>query len=180
MKKKLVITFAGTFLSLAMSVAANAQFILSKSQTLKEVTSYVRSTDKDPVAQAYRNDISVRAVRHFLRNFDNVSNETWYKASDMCVVTFALDNINYRVDYDRQGGWIETFRTYDETKLSPDIRNIIVRSPYRDYHIFQVQEVEMPLHPINYIIHLEGQAKLINLRIYDAEIQECQKFDKSE
>ena len=179
MKKHLVSEFVGIFLSLAISVTAKGQFILSKSQTSKEVTTYVRSVEKDAAAQGYRNDINVRAVRHFLRNFDNVSNEAWYDAPEMFVVTFTLNDINYRVDYDKQGGWIETFRTYDETKLLPDIRDIIVKSSYRDYKIFQVQEIQLRLHPINYIIHMEGKTNLINVRIYDGEIQECEKFEKS-
>jgi hypothetical protein len=66
----------------------------------------------------------------------------------------------------------------DATRLPPDIREA-VRSSHYDYNIFQVQEVEMPLHPVNYFIHLEGKTKLINLRIYDGEIEELQKFDKS-
>jgi hypothetical protein len=78
-----------------------------------------------------------------------------------------------------KGGWIETFRTYDESELAPEIRDIIVKSSYHDYNIFQVQEIQLPLHPINYIIHMEGKTKLINLRIYDGEIQECEKFEKS-
>jgi len=177
MKKKLVTTFVGTWLFLVITVAANAQFVFSKGQTSKEVTSYVRSVERD--ARGYRNDISVRAVRHFLKNFENASNETWYSASDMSVVTFIISDINYRVDYDKLGSWMETFRTYDQTKLSPDIRDIFIKSPYRDYQIFQVQEIESPLHPINYIIHLEGETKLVNLRVYNGEIQESQIFEKA-
>jgi len=171
MKKHLVSEFVGIFFSLTTSVVANGQFIASKSQTSKEFTTSVRSVQKDLVAQGYRNDINVRAVRHFLKNFDNAANEEWYIAPDMVVVTFAINDISYRVDYDKQGGWIETFRTYDWKKLPSAVREA-VRSGYPDYNILLVQEVQMLMHPINYFIHLEGTHKLANLRIYDGEIEE--------
>jgi hypothetical protein len=170
--------FAIVATSLAIAIASNGQPALYKKQPSKEITSYVRTIDKDVTTPAYRNEINVKAVRRFLMYFDNVSNEEWYDAPDRSVAMFNLDGLRYRVDYDKQGSWIQTIRTYDATKLPPDIREA-VRSSYYDYNIFQVQEVEMPLHPVNYFIHLEGKTKLINLRIYDGEIEELQKFDKS-
>jgi hypothetical protein len=63
--------------------------------------------------------------------------------------------------------------------MSPDLKQS-VRSSYYDYIIFQVQEIEQPLHPVNYIVHLAGKAKLINLRIYDGQVEEEQNFKESE
>jgi hypothetical protein len=170
--------FAIIFISLLLSIVSNGQPALYKKQPSKEITSYVRTIDQDIPTPAYRNEINVKAVRHFLRHFDNVSNDEWYDAPDRSVVTFNSNGVRYRVDYDKQGGWIQTIRTYDATKLPSDVREA-VRISYYDFNIFQVQEVEMPLHPVNYFIHLEGKTKLINLRIYNGEIEELQKFDKS-
>jgi len=170
--------FTIILISLTVAIASNGQ-PLYKKQPSKEITSYVRATpDKDVTIPAYRNEISVKAVRHFLINFDNVSNEEWYDAPDRSVATFDRNGIHYRVDYDKGGSWIQTIRIYGANKLPPDVREA-VRIAYNDYNIFQVQEVEMPLHPINYFIHLEGKTTLINLRIYNGEIEELQKFDKS-
>jgi hypothetical protein len=179
MKKILFTGFTGIFLALLISIVANGQLALNKTQSSKNIASYVRSVTKDVPGAAYRNDINVRAVRHFLRNFNNVSNEEWYDAPDRFVVMFTLNNIDYRVDYDKKGNWIETFRTYDETKLPPDVSNII-KSSYYDYTIFQVQEIEMHLYPITYIIHLDGKTKLINLKVCNGEIEEWQNFNKPE
>jgi len=169
--------FTIIFVSLTIAIASNGQ-PLYKKQPSKEITSYVIAIDKDIQTPTYRNEINVKAVRHFLRYFDNVLNEEWYDAPDRSVVTFNNNGIRYRVDYDKLGSWIQTIRTYDATQLPRDVREA-VRIAYYDYNIFQVQEVEMPLHPINYFIHLEGKTKLINLRIYNGEIEELQKFDKS-
>jgi hypothetical protein len=126
-----------------------------------------------------RNEINVNALRHFVRNYNDTSDEKWYATPDMVVALFSQQGIDYRVDYNsRSGNWIETFRTYDEAEMSLDLKQT-VRSSYHDYTIFQVQEIEQPLHPLNYIVHMEGKARLINLRIYDGEMQEEQNFKQS-
>jgi hypothetical protein len=108
-----------------------------------------------------------------------VPNETWYNAEDRFVATFTLNDIKYRVDYDMKGTRIQTIRSYDQTKVPPDVMEI-VKSTYRDYNIFLVQEIEMPLHPVNYFVHLEGNGRLINLRVCNGNIEELGNFIKSE
>lgn len=127
-----------------------------------------------------RNDINVNALRHFLKNFNDAGDENWYATPDLVVALFTVRDVNYRVDYRRRNGnWIETFRTYNEAKMSPDLKQS-VKSSYYDYTIFQVQEIEQPLHPVNYIVHLSGKSKLINLRIYNGLIEEEQNFREAE
>jgi hypothetical protein len=99
---------------------------------------------------------------------------------------FILDDINYRVDYDKKGIWLHTIRTYNENKLPSDVRHL-VKSSYYDYNIIVVQEIEIPWEPFmdfptdlfTYIVHLEGKTKLINLRVSNGEMDEWEKFDKS-
>jgi hypothetical protein len=142
-----------------------------------------RMWKSDPLKVAVlvnRNDVNVNALRHFARNFNESSSEKWLATPDLVVALFSFRDIDYRVDYNvRNGNWIETFRTYGEAKMSPDLKQS-VRSSYYDYTIFQVQEIEQPLHPVNYIVHLAGNAKLINLRIYDGQVEEEQNFKESE
>jgi hypothetical protein len=158
MKKMVFISFAVIFLVGAISMAARGQVAVTKVQPSNGVVFYARSVAKNVWGPAYRNSINVRAVRHFLLNFDNVSGEEWYEAPNMFAVMFTLNNINYRVDYDKKGNWIETFRTYDENKLPPDTKDI-VKSSYYDYKIFLVQEIENPLGTITYIVHTGWENK---------------------
>ena len=123
-------------------------------------------------------NITTRAIRHFLENFSEVSHESWYCTPDLFVAMFKLNDIDYRVDYDRNGNWIETYRTYDETKMALDLRQS-VQTIYWDYHIYLVQEIEQPRHPVMYIIHLENKTRLINLQVSNGVIFEWQKFTKS-
>ena len=150
--------------------------ILSLSLSTKGQDAFNKIQPISTAVHVNRNDINVNALRHFSKNFNDASSERWYATRDLLVALFNLRDIEYRVDYNiRNGNWIETFRTYSEAKMSPDLKQS-VKSSYYDYAIFQVQEIEQPLHPVNYIVHLEGKAQLINLRIYNGEVEEEQNF----
>jgi hypothetical protein len=167
MKKISLVSLAGIFI-ISLGLTAEGQNVISKAQSL------------NLAVRINRNDINVNALRHFVRNFNDTSSEKWYAAPHMVVALFTLRGIDYRVDYNnRNGNWIETFRTYGEAKMSPDLKQS-VQSSYYDYTIFQVQEIEQPLHPLNYIVHLQGKAKLINLWIYNGQMEEWQNFKESE
>jgi len=162
-----LVSLVGIFI-VSLSLAVEAQDGLKKPDPLKVAV------------LVNRNDINVNALRHFARNFNDASSEKWLATPDLVVALFSFRDIDYRVDYNsRNGNWIETFRTYGEAKMSADLKQS-VQSSYYDYTIFQVQEIEQPLHPVNYIVHLSGKAKLINLRIYDGQVEEEQKFKESD
>lgn len=122
--------------------------------------------------------INSKAVREFIKEFKQASNEAWFVTDGGFVVKFKQGGIETRADYNKKGNWLHTIRTYDENKLPADIRHR-VKSSYYDYNILQVQEIEKPSNTFTYIVHLEGKTKLINLRITDENMEEWQKFDKS-
>jgi len=155
-------------------------FIMSVSLTVEGQEGMRKPDPLEVAVLVNRNDVNVNALRHFARNFNDASSEKWLATPDLVVALFSFRDIDYRVDYNsRNGNWIETFRTYGEAKMSADLKQS-VQSSYYDYTIFQVQEIEQPLHPVNYIVHLSGKARLINLRIYDGQVEEEQKFKESE
>jgi len=175
MKTKFIIAFIG--IVVAFSTTVKAQFAFAE-PSRKMVPAYLRAVRENISEAAYYNNISTRAIRNFVMNFPEVSNETWFCTPDLFVATFTLNDINYRVDYDRTGSWIETFRIYDETKLPLDVWQA-VKSSYYDYAIYQVQEIEQPHQPIVYVVHLDGKKKLINLQVCNGAVYEWQKFKKS-
>jgi len=186
MKKILFTSLFGLLVALSINCSAQEEFAYSKTTPRKNPMPYMKLIAENVSEPTYytpdNNDkitnITLRAIRHFLVNFGEVSNEIWYSTPDMFVAMFRLSDIDYRVDYDRKGNWIETYRTYDETKMSSDLRSS-VKSSYWDYHIYLVQEIEQPRHPVTYIVHLENKTKLINLQVSDGVIFEWQKFSKS-
>jgi hypothetical protein len=174
MKKKFSIVFTGALIALVITV--KGQYTLGE-VSQKRIPRYFKSLEKKTDDLTCTN-LNMHAIRHFTINYAEVSNENWYCTPAMVVAMFTLNGIDYRVDYDKVGNWIETFRTYDETKLSSDMRET-VKDSYAGYNISMVQELEQPMLPIAYIIHLEGKTKLVSLMICDGIMQERQKFNKS-
>jgi len=186
MQRILFTSLFGLFVTFSISCSAQEEFAYSKPFPRKNPTLYMKLIAENASEPTYYTpgnsdkitNITMRAIRHFLVHFGEVSNEIWYSTPDLFVAMFTLNDIDYRVDYDRKGNWIETYRTYNETKMSQELRQS-VKSSYWDYHIYLVQEIEQPRHPVTYIVHLENKTKLINLQISDGIIFEWQKFNKS-
>jgi hypothetical protein len=178
--KKIIFTGFGITLSvLAITLASYGQATATGLRVSNNIFSIENSFSKSNVNTLRRSDVNSKAVRNFVRSYKNVSNEKWYKVQDGFIAMFILYDINYRVDYDKKGNWLHTMRTYDEDKLPPDVRHL-VKSSYYDYNITFVQEIEIPREPFTYVVHLEGKTKLIILRVSNGEMDEWQKFDKSE
>jgi hypothetical protein len=175
MKTKFLIAFTGIII--VFSATAKGQFAFVE-PSKRNIPNYLRTVKENASETVYHNNISTRAIRHFLINFPEVSHENWFSTPDLFITTFTLNDVNYRVDYDRSGNWIETFRTYEETNLPEDVRQS-VKASYYDYSIYLVQEIEQPFRPNIYIIHLDGKKRLINLQVCNGVVYEWQKFKKS-
>jgi len=175
MKNKFLVEGIAVLMALGAGITASGQLAYS---TLELPRANPFSSPETVSRPTYYNDVNPRAMRHFLANFPNVSEEKWYFTSNLTVSTFMLNGITYRVDYDRKGNWIETLRAYDEKKFPVDLWYAVGIS-YPDYKITLVQDIEQPMHPIVYIVHLEGKTKLIKLQICNGIIDEWQKFEKS-
>ena len=177
---KIIFTGLGIILPmLAISLISYGQATKTGLRLLNNIPSERNSTSKTIVSTLHRSDVRSKAVRNFARFYKNISDEKWYEIPDALIALFTINNIDYRVDYDKKGNWLHTMRTYSENKLPGDIRHL-VKSSYYDYNIMFVQEIEKPRETFTYVVHLEGKTKLINLRVSNGEMDEWQKFDKSE
>jgi len=179
MKGELLAGFAGIALLLTICVAANGQLSGSGFEPRGKIVFFDRSVSKSAPGLDATVNVNRRAVKDLERRFKNAFTENWYKVPDGFVADFALYDIRHQVAYDKKGNWLYTIRNYDETNLPADIRHL-VKSTYYDYNIFLVHEIEKPSHSLTYIIHLEGKTSWINLRVFDGELEEWQKFKKSE
>jgi hypothetical protein len=176
MKTKYLIAIVG--LGIAFSMTAKGQFAFVE-PSRKTVPAYLRTVRESVTTEpSYYNNISTRAIRNFVADYPEVSNENWFCTQDLFIAMFTLNDVNYRIDYDRKGNWIETFRTYNERSLPDDVKQS-VKGSYYDYDIYLVQEIQQPFHPNVYIIHLDGKKRLINLQVCNGVIYEWQKFKKS-
>jgi len=179
MKGELLQGFAGIALLLTICVAANGQRSGSELEPRGKIVFFDRSISKNTPGLDAKVNVNRRAAKDFERRFKNAFTENWYNVPDGFVASFTLYDIRHQVAYDKKGNWLYTIRNYDETNLPADIRHI-VKSTYYDYNIFLVHDIEKPSHSLTYIIHLEGKTSLVNLRVFDGELEEWQKFKKSE
>ena len=179
MKKNLLTSLAGISLTLLIGIAANGQLASSNVPSPKEIVSVQNSASNSASNSVEPSNVNQKAVKDLAKSFKNLFDEKWLKVAGGFVVKFALTDVLCQVAYDKRGNRVYSVRTYSEAKLPVDIRHI-VKSTYYDYNITLVQEIEQPANHITYIIHLEGKTELINLKVIDGEMEEWQKFIRSE
>jgi len=148
----------------------------------KQALNDVATIETPPVAAApnsmaaFRN-IPVKAVRSFRNSWQYVDNESWYKIPDGYRARFTEDHVLYLVNYNKNGKWLSTLRQYDETKLDRTVRGQ-VKSVYYDYNILLIEEIEQPLKPLTYIIHMEDKTSFKNIRVCDREMEVVTEINK--
>ena len=164
--KKLILSLSGAFLAL---------FLYSTSYAQNELSFVSQSFDgKDfrlPV-----NELNSKAVRHFNHDFKFAENETWFKIKDGFTAKFMMDNIQYRVGYDKKGNWLNTMKIYHEAEMPQTIRHQ-VKSIYYDYAITQIQELELK-NQIVYIVHIDNNDGFKKLYISDDEMNVMEEYSK--
>jgi hypothetical protein len=173
MKINLLSSFAGIALSLAMSGAADGQSnITAQHSRVTKVFTPSASPDENY-------NLNGKAVRDFTRSFKNVSGERWSDSPNSHVVTFTLHDIDYTLFYDQRGDRLYTMQNYHGAAIPADITHL-VKKVYDEYQITLVQEVTNDIGESAYVIHLEGETQWVTARLANGEINEFERFDKSE
>lgn len=170
------------FLPLALTCVLSLPFIVAHAQfDVKE-----QDPENDKVFQkaealpnnmaTFRN-IPIKAVRSFKTTWQNVDNESWYKVPDGFRARFTRDSALFLVTYSKRGNWLSTMRQYDETLLDRDVRSE-VKSIYYDYSIMLVEEIQLPMKPLTYVIHMENKKTFLNIRYCNRELEEITEINK--
>jgi len=115
------------------------------------------------------NKSGVRAMKDFSKRFTDLSDVKWFAGSNIISASFANDQIKYSVSYNKHGRWIKTIKSYDETKMSPNIRELVKRSKYFDSNILYVWEVQ-EVSFLYYVIYLQDKKTVNEIVVYDNEI----------
>ena len=149
----------------------------SENQSTATAYQPINGNDKNETP-VYLNKVNAKAVKDFKQTYKTVTNEKWYEMPDGIRATFTLNDIRYRLDYEKNGSWLHTIRYYDEKKLPAETRRLVASS-YLDHTVTLVEEIEKPRDVITYIIHLEGKTNWVNIKVCNGEIEEWQKFNKS-
>jgi hypothetical protein len=177
MKKIFLTNFPAIIMLLIMSGPSNGQLV---SNTVYHSGQFTVSKRADSMnSSRFTGRVNPVVVRNFMRAYRGVSNEKWLEIPNGFVAMFRQEDVDYQVSYDKKGNVFNTIRSYTEAKLSPNLRHL-VKSNYYDYEINLIQEIETPVDPIMYVIHLVGKTELIDLGYTDGELQVLQKFKRSE
>lgn len=135
-------------------------------------------TEKMGFDETRARNISIKAVRDFVTTFKNVNNNKWYinDTNDGFTSTFEADGIKSTVSYDSEGNRRYIIRTYQEDKMSFEIRDMVKRE-YYDANITLVKEYETN-RGLTIYVHMEDKDSWKIVRIVDGEMQLEQKLDK--
>jgi len=173
--KKAFLIISGVWLLVSTVIVVNGQLA---SNNVKQSGRFVILNKTESEHATYAGRVDPPVIRNFLRTYKDVSDEKWIEVKEGFVAMFKYNDIDYQVAYTKKGNLVRTIRSYNEDKMSPELRHI-VKSTYYDYEISRVHEVETPLNPITYFVQLVGKKELINLGVYDGETEVLQRFNES-
>ena len=125
----------------------------------------------------FRNEISTKAVRNFIRDFTNVTDAEWFRSpAGSFVVYFTSDSINSTIYYTKGGEFDCMIRYYGEDKLPREIRRL-VRSNYYDFAIYHVSEFRAN-GKTAYVVVLEDKTSWKKIKVVDNEMEVVEELKK--
>ena len=121
---------------------------------------------------------SQRAKAHFTLNYKEVSDASWYNATDNSIYCiFQKGNTVNRVFYDGQGYWRYTLISYDPSILDDHLKEI-VSNHFEGYQISYVNEVRSEYEEPVYMINIENASHIKVIKIVNDEIEVKQDLIK--
>jgi hypothetical protein len=122
------------------------------------------------------NEVHAKAMRHFTREYKDVTGAYWYTTVDGFAVYFKYKNVRTKLFYDKKGRYWCTARYYEESVLPAEVRHN-VRSRFYDYAIFHVVEVSAGENTA-YLMKLEGKKSWMDIKFRDNEIEVLKEYTK--
>lgn len=116
-----------------------------------------------------------KADFHFRRAFD-IPGEKWSETADGYRAGFVNKYVRYMVDYDRNGNWIRTIKSYSGDSLSLVIAKSVM-SAYLGYTVVFATEVEMARKRV-YFVKIENKDSLKTIRISDGDMDVVESYRK--
>jgi hypothetical protein len=155
-------------------------FIASSSNGQSLSNSYSLSNDHEfDISEngSARTRLGTQAARNFSREFKDVHNESWSKKEDGYRARFSKDGINYMVDYNQKGKWVNTIRIYNEDEMPARLRKSI-KMAYLDFSIVKVIELKIGK-VISYFVKIEDKYSLKTIQVTDGEMEVVEDYIKS-
>ena len=126
----------------------------------------------------YRNDINIKAVRNFIREYKNVAGAEWQKSGNRFVVQCTMNGYKTKVFYDKKGNYECLARIYAEAQLPRTIRHL-VKSNYYDFNIYQVREISKKDNTI-YIVTIEDKTSWKKIKVENGQMEVMNELPKND
>jgi hypothetical protein len=139
--------------------------------------SVIAANDADRLAMENLRLSNVKMYRDFTRNYKNASAISLEQKEDHTLITCTVDGKKNRILYNKKGIWQNTVRTYDNEKLSADMRNQ-VENGFPRYSIYgPVVEVITRVGAAHLIL-IENKTSWKRVRIVDGEMDTYEEWNK--
>jgi hypothetical protein len=133
-------------------------------------------------AAAFASDgitISDKLLQEFKHTFPNATDVRWIESTDKYTVDFKQSGIVTKIDYDKEGNFVSSYRYYSENNLPVGIL-CKIQKRYPEKKVFGVTEVTMD-NTIEYYIKLEDDKNWITVKSNsDGGMQVVEKFKKAD
>lgn len=172
--KTILHTLIIILLLIGLSQNANAQKAIGifNKRTVKEM--YKADSMNMTFSEAHKNDVNIKAVRNFIKFYKDISDVQWYTVEDGFIAKFQKDGIETKVEYDVTGKRRNILRTYDESHMAFEIRDLVKRQ-YYDYNILVTYEIEHS-NGVIYMVKIMDKATIKLLQIVNNEMKVVEDF----
>jgi hypothetical protein len=123
-------------------------------------------------------NISEKLLNAFKRTFPDAQQVKWAEQEDKYMVNFKQDGILTKVEYDKDGNFLNSLRYYTEKNLPVSIQ-CNIQKKYTDAKVFGVTELTTE-NSVEYYIKLETPNSWITVRSdADGNMQVTEKYKKA-
>jgi len=123
--------------------------------------------------------ISDKLLQEFKQTFPNAVDVKWIESTDKYTVDFKENGITTKIDYDKDGNFVSSFRYYTEKNL-PISLLCKIQKKYPGKKVFGVTEITLD-NSIEYYIKLEDEKYWLTVKSnIEGSMQVVEKFKKAE
>ncbi|RYY17985.1 MAG: hypothetical protein EOO04_24720 [Chitinophagaceae bacterium] len=119
--------------------------------------------------------VNSKVLKSFHRNFKTKTPVRWSTDEKFYLAYFVKDGIQHRVTYRKNGGMIQTLKTYSAEHLNRDVRSQ-VEETYDGYDITGVTELTQNYETV-YFVNIESRRKLKEVVAYNGQLMVRKQFD---
>jgi len=150
--------------------------VFSQLSTQSSLSATIASADE--MALASMKAVSEKMHKHFSKNFKNATDIHVRPEAGHTQVTYKDNGISGSVQYNKNGKWQYSVRTFDAEKLSDNIRNE-VEIAYPGYRVFGfVNEIDV-LDKTATLVMIENRDSWKRVRLLDGTIDTYEEYRKA-